>query len=96
MNYLQQNDMPVKPSFLNNSCKKYEIEGLYHPKYNKGLNQDNTKVNSPLKGFFNHYLNRVDISKSTSDMFTNKRDFFDRINTSTINDPEDKRQTYVQ
>ena len=54
-------------------------------------------IKSPLKGFYSHFLNReVDISKSNSDFTRKGGEFYDTINTYTLNNPEDKRQNYIQ
>lgn len=90
------NEQIIKPNYLNNSTKKWELEGgAYIPNY-RSLNQDIKISASPLKGFHNHYFMSSDNNKSSSEIFMNRRDFYDKINVSNMNKPDDLRQRYIQ
>ncbi len=94
-------ETPINPSFLNNSVKRYELEGVYHPNYRPKINSNSPGgevTKSPLKGFFNHFLTRTDVSKSSSDIFANRKgEFYDKLNYQNQNlYPDDKRTKFIQ
>ena len=58
----------INPSYINNSTKKYELEGgAYHPNYynvNNNLNDKKDSIPNVLnKGFSSHYFSTPELLK---------------------------------
>jgi hypothetical protein len=86
----------IKPNYLNSSTKKYELEGGYYVPNYRNVNENLKPVNSPLKGFHNHYFFNQDLSSSSSDAFKNRKEFYDKVNSGNFNDPDDTKHKYIQ